>query len=151
MWERTGGFKITNERDQHPLPAIPYFEPDYLNIYFYHYYWLVGLKLFQNGAKTRGGHYIGDCTPTRDRGRSEVKRSRQNFEAGQAVKVGIGDSLDTVKGSPGDRWAWLMLDSQGSRPDFWCGQGVKHKNSMGQDLDRGRRWKYRRLCSATPL
>ena len=37
------------------------------------------------------------------RGQSEVKRSRRNFEAGQAVKVGIGGSLDTVKGSPGDR------------------------------------------------
>ena len=100
---------------------------------------------------TRGGHHIYDCTPTRDRGQSEVKRSKWNFEAGQVVKVGTGGSLDTVKGSPGDRWAWLMLDSQGSRPDFWCGQGVKHENSMGQDLDRGRGWKYRQLCSITPL
>ena len=48
---------------------------------------------------------IGDCTPTCDRGQSEVKRLRQNFEAGQAVKVGIGGSLETVKGSPGDQWA----------------------------------------------
>ena len=85
-----------------------------------------------------GGHYIGDCTPTRDRGQSEVKWSRRNFGAGQAVKVGIGGSLEMVKGSPGDRWAWLMLDSQGSRADFWCGQGVKHESLIGQDLDRGR-------------
>ena len=100
---------------------------------------------------TRGGHCTGDCTPTRDRGQSEVKRSRRNFEAGQAVKLGIGGSLRTVKVSPGDRWAWLMLDSQGSRPDFRCGQGVKHQNLLGQDLDRGRGWKYRRLCSVPPL
>ncbi len=98
-----------------------------------------------------GGHCIGDCTPTRDRGQSEVKRSRRNFEAGQAIKLGIGGSLRTVKISPGDRWAWLMLDSQGSRPDFRCGQGVKHENLLGQDLDRGRGWKYRRLCSVPPL
>ena len=89
------------------------------------------------------GHYIGDCTPIRNRGQSEVKRSRRNFEAGQAVKVGTGGSLETVKGSPGDQWAWLMLDSQGSRPDFRCGQGVKHENLMGQDLDHGHGWKYR--------
>ena len=44
-----------------------------------------------------------------------------------------------------------MLDSQGSRPDFRCGQGVKHENLLGQDLDRGRGWKYRRLCSVPPL
>ena len=80
---------------------------------------------------TRGGHCIGDCTPTRDRGQSEVKRSRRNFEAGQAVKLGIRGSLRTVKVSPGDQWAWLMLDSQGSRPDFRCGQGVKHENLVG--------------------
>ena len=101
---------------------------------------------------SRGGHCIGDCTPTRDRGQSEVKRSRRNFEAGQAVKLGIGGSLSTVKVSPGDRWAWLMLDSQGSRPDFRCGQEVKHGNLLpGQDLDPGRGWKYRRSCSVTPL
>ena len=92
------------------------------------------------GVPPRGGHCIGDCTPTRDRGQSEVKRSRRNFEAGQAVKLGIGGSLRTVKVSPGDRWAWLMLDSQGSRPDFRCGQRVKHENLLGQDLDRGRGW-----------
>ena len=84
-------------------------------------------------------------------GQSEVKRSRRNFEAGQAVKLGIGGSLSTVKVSPSDRWAWLMLDSQGSRPDFRCGQGVKHGNLLGQDLDPGRGWKYRRLRSVTPL
>ena len=55
-----------------------------------------------------------------------------------------------VKVSPGDRWAWLMLDSQGSRPDFRCGQGVKHENLLGQDLDHGRGSKYRRLCSVPP-
>ena len=70
--------------------------------------------------------------------------------SGQAIALGIGGSLRTVKVSPGDRWAWLMLDSQGSRPDFRCGQGVKHENLLGQDLDRGRGWKYRRLCSVHP-
>ena len=56
-----------------------------------------------------------------------------------------------VKVSPGDRWAWLMLDSQGSRPDFQCGQGDKHGNLLGQDLDPGRGWNYRCLCSVPPL
>ena len=74
--------------------------------------------------------------PSATGGQSEVKQSRQIFEAGQAVKVGIGGSLGTVKGSPGNRWAQLMLESQGSRPDFWCDQGVKHKNL---DVDHGRR------------
>ena len=40
---------------------------------------------------------IGDCTPTCDRGQSEVKRSRRNVEACQAVKLGIGGSLRMVK------------------------------------------------------
>ena len=111
---------------------------------------LLALALKEH-VSSRGGHCIGDCTPTRDRSQSEVKRSRRNFEAGQAVKLGIGGSLSMVKVSPSDRWAWLMLDSQGSRPDFWCGQGVKHGNLLGQDLDPGRGWKYRRLCSITPL
>ena len=104
-------------------------------------------------AVARGRHCIGDCTPTRNRSQSEVKRSRRNFEAGQAVKLGIGGSLRTVKVSPGDRWAsrWLMLDRKGSRPDFRCGQGVKHENLLGQDLDHGRGWKYRSLCSVPPL
>ena len=75
----------------------------------------------------------------------------RNFEAGQAVKLRVGGSLRAVKASPSDRWAWLMLDRQGSRSDFWCGQGVKHENLMGQDLDPGRGWKYRRLCSVPPL
>ena len=43
-----------------------------------------------------------DCIPTSDRGQSEVKRSGRNFGAGQAVKVGIGGSLETVKASPSD-------------------------------------------------
>ena len=86
----------------------------------------------------KGGDTAQATTPTCDRGQSEVKRSRRNFEAGQVVKLGIGGSLRTVKVSPGDRWAWLMFGSQGSRPDFWCGQGVKHENLLGQDLDRGR-------------
>ena len=30
-----------------------------------------------------------------------------------------------------------MLDIEGSRPDFWCDQGVKHEILMGQDLDHG--------------
>ena len=85
-----------------------------------------------------------------DRGQSEVKRSRRNFEASEAVKLGIGGSLETVKVSPGDQWAWLMLDSQGSMPDFWCGQGVKHKNLTGQNLDPGRGWKHRHLYSVPP-
>ena len=110
-----------------------------------------GLKLVPVNSWTRGEHCIGECIPTRDRGQSEVKRSRRNFEAGQVVKLGIGGSLSgTVKVSPGDRWAWLMLDSQGSRPDFRCGQGVKHENLLGQDLDRSRGWKYRRSCSVPP-
>ena len=37
----------------------------------------------------RGGHCIGDCTPTRDRGQSEVKRS--------------SEILGVVKQS---RWEW---------------------------------------------
>ena len=49
-----------------------------------------------------GGHCIGDYTPTRDWDQSEVKRSRRNFEAGQAVKLGIGGSLRTVKVYPGN-------------------------------------------------
>ena len=53
-------------------------------------------------CRSRGGHYVGDCTPTRDQDQSEVKRSMWNFEAGQAVKIRIGGSLETVKGSPGD-------------------------------------------------
>ena len=52
-----------------------------------------------------------------------------------------------VKGSPGDQ---LMLDSQGSRPDFWCSQRVKHKHLVGQDLDHGHRLKCKRLCSVVP-
>ena len=44
-----------------------------------------------------------------------------------------------------------MLNSQGSRPTFQCGQGVKYENLMGQDLDPGRGWEYRPLCSVTPL
>ena len=81
----------------------------------------------------------------------QVKRSRRNFEAGQAVKRSVEASLETVKGSPGARWAWLMPNSQGSRSNFQCGQGVKHENLMGQDLDPGRGWEYRRLRSVTPL
>ena len=100
---------------------------------------------------SRGRHCIGDCTPTRGRGQSEVKWSRRNFEAGQAVKLGIGGSLRMVKVSSGDRWAWLIIDNQGSRPDIRCGQGVKHENLMGQDIDPGCGWKYRHLCSVPPL
>ena len=43
-----------------------------------------------------------------------------------------------------------MLNSQGLRPDFRCGQGVKHENLLGQDLDLGCGWKYKRLCSVPP-
>ena len=49
------------------------------------------------------GYCIGNCTPTCDRGQSEVKRSRRNFEVCQVVKQGIGGSLGTVKVSPGNQ------------------------------------------------
>ena len=39
------------------------------------------------------------------------------------VKQGIEGSLETVKAIPGARWAWLMLDSQGSRLDFGAVKG----------------------------
>ena len=52
------------------------------------------------------------------------------FGAGQAVKVEFGGCLETVKSSPGDQLAWLILDSQGSRPDFRCSQGVMYENLM---------------------
>ena len=44
--------------------------------------------------RPRGGTLdcIGDCTPTRDRGQSEVKWSRRNFEAGQVVKRSSGQA-----------------------------------------------------------
>ena len=58
------------------------------------------------------------------------------------VKQGIEGSLETVKASPSARWAWLMLDSQGSRPNFRCSQEVKHENLMGQDLDPGSTGSY---------
>ena len=45
--------------------------------------------------------------------------------------MGIGDSLEMVKAS---QWVWLMLDSQGSIPNFWSGQEVKHENLMGEDF-----------------
>ena len=38
-----------------------------------------------------------------------------------------------------------------SRHVFRCGQGVKGKNLLGQNLDPGRGWKYSRLCSVPPL
>ena len=74
----------------------------------------------------RGGTLHRHCTPTRDRGQSQVKRSRRNFGDGQAVQVGIRGSIGTVKGSSGDRWAWLMLRVKAT---FWCGQGVKHETA----------------------
>ena len=67
------------------------------------------------------------------------------------VKQTAQASLEMVKASPGARWAWLMLNNQGSGPNFWCSQGVKRKNLMGQDLDPGHSWKDRWLCSVTPL
>ena len=111
---------------------------------------IITVSMTQPRGGGGGGGGGGNCTPTRNQGKSEVKWSRQNFETGQAVKIGIGGSLRTVKVSPGDRWAWLMLNSQGSRPDFWCGQGIKHEKLMDQDLEPGRGWKYRRLCSVPP-
>ena len=110
------------------------------------FYPMMHLLLELQGGGGGGGGTLHRRLYARDRGQSEVKRSRRNFEAGQAVKLGIGGSLRTVKVSPGDRWAWLMLDSQ----DFRCGQGVKLENLLGQDLDRSRGWKYRRLCSVPP-
>ena len=41
------------------------------------------------------------CSASCDQGQSEAKQSRQIFEAGQAIKLGIGGSLEMVKGSPG--------------------------------------------------
>ena len=78
---------------------------------------------------SKGGYYIGlgDCTSTCDRSQSEVKWSRRNFGAGQTIKVGFGGSIEMVKGSTGDWWAWLIPDSQGSRPDFWCVKGSSTK------------------------
>ena len=105
----------------------------------------------------KGGFKLKGVTLYRrlySRDQSEVKRSRPNFEAGQAIKQAVEASLyglETVKASPGARWAWLMLNSQGSRPNFQCGQGVKHENLMSQDLDPGRGWEYRPLGSVTPL
>ena len=63
-------------------------------------------------------------------------------ETSQAVKLGIGGSLS--------RRSMGVVNARGSRPDFRCGQGVKHENLLGQDLDRGRGWKYRRLCRVPP-
>ena len=57
----------------------------------------------------------------------EVKRSKQKLEAGQAVKLGIADSLEMVKGSPSPRWVWLMLDGQESRANFQRGKGSSMK------------------------
>ena len=102
-------------------------------------------------ALSKGWHSIGDCTPTRDQGQSEVKWSKRNFEAGQGVKQTAQTSLETVKASPGAQWVWLTLNSQGSRLNFWCSQGVKHEKLMGQDLDPGGGWECRPLCSVNPL
>ena len=60
---------------------------------------------------SQGGTLHSNCTPTRDRGQREVKRSRRNFEAGQAVKVGIGGSLRMVKVSRQSMGAGLILNS----------------------------------------
>ena len=69
-----------------------------------------------------------------DQGQSEVKQSRQKFEAGQVVKVAIRDSLEMVNlGSPGDQWVCIFAGW--SRPQFQYGQGVKQENLMGQHLD----------------
>ena len=81
-----------------------------------------------------GGHCIGDCTPTRDRGQSEVKRSRRNSEAGHLTSGQARNRGQLKNGQSLSRRSmgvWLMLDSQGSRPDFWCSQGVKHENLLG--------------------
>ena len=67
------------------------------------------------------------------------------------VKLRTGGSLETVKSFPSARWAWLVPVGQGSRADFSCGQGVKHKKLVGQDFYPGRGWEYSRLCSVTPL
>ena len=63
--------------------------------------------------------------------------------------------VDEGEGHPSDRW--LAAIAEGTMAmytdnilGFRCGQGVKHENLMGQDLDPGRRWKYWRLCSVPP-
>ena len=110
-------------------------------------YFIKVLLIIFDSTLIKGGHCIGTLLPPA----TGVKvRSNGQGEILKLVKQGIGGSLRTVKVSPGDRWAWIMLNTQGSRPDFQCGQGVKHENLMGHDLDPGRGWKYKRLCSVPP-
>ena len=60
---------------------------------------------FTNNNRNQG--HIGNCAPTRDRGQSEMKWSRQNFEAGQVVKLGIRGQL---RNDYRAQWVWLTLD-----------------------------------------
>ena len=70
------------------LKTSPYGELHALNMTIYYggtgFYQLriIGVVVQGGGGATT----IGDCTPTHNHGQNEVKRSRQNFEAGQAVK-----------------------------------------------------------------
>ena len=96
---------------------------------------------------TRGGSYIGACSPVCDRGQGEVKRSRWNLNL---VKLRIWGWFGAVKVSLSAQWAWWLVVGQGSRPDFRCSQGVKHENLVGQDLDPGRKRDYRHLCNCPP-
>ena len=59
-----------------------------------------------------GGHCIGDCTPNRDRGQSEVKRSRRNFEAGQAVKLGSRNRGQLKYGQSLSRQSMGVVDAR---------------------------------------
>ena len=91
-------------------------------------------RLHQQGGDTAQATVLPPATgvKVRSSGQGEI------FEAGQAVKQSVEASFEAVKASPGARWAWLMPNRQGSRPNFQCGQGVKHENLMGQDLDPDR-------------
>ena len=81
-------------------------------------------------------------TPICDWGQSEVKRSWLKLVK-QTVKATVKASV-----APGTQWAWLM---QGSRLNFQCSQAVEHENLMVKNFDPSCGWKYRQLCSVTPL
>ena len=64
--------------------------------------------------KDNGGTLHRQLYSTCNRGQSEVKQSRRNFEAGQAVKLGLGGSLERVKGSP-PRQSMGVVNAEWSR------------------------------------
>ena len=89
-----------------------------------------------NNGLIKGGHRIGDCTPTRDRGQSEVKRSRRNFEAGQAVKLGIGGQLNPFSHKKFTRSPSKLSFGTGStRLRLLRGNGTSHAHN--HDLCKG--------------